>query len=232
MIGLLDLFRKISALYLQNFSKVVATMLVPLALPAMGLLLPDSFRTRTLTILIMSVFFAVVFFARVWADQTYFRIFFTSSQGEAVGFSALARASIALLPGYAVLVFLWWLVVSFGFVLLLVPGCIFLTWYFFVAPAFLVEGRGILDSFRRSRELTHGLGMAIFGRFFSFILALFFLRMLIGQGIGLLLASAPASGSVFWTAYAVGLIIDQLMVPLFAALTVVLYNEVRRIKTA
>lgn len=232
MIGLLELFRKISALYLQNFSKVIATMFVPLALLVAGLLLPDSFQTRTLTISVMSVFFAFVFFARVWADQTYFRIFFTSSQGETVSFSFLARASIAILPGYALLVFLWWLVVSLGFVLLLIPGCIFLTWYFFAAPAYVVEGRGILDSFRRSRELTHGLGMAIFGRFFAVVLAFLFLRILIDQGIGVLLASVPASSGVLWTVYAVGLIVDQLMVPLFAALTVVLYNEVRRIKTA
>lgn len=231
MIGIPDLFRKIFSLYFQNFPKIAATIVIPLALAVAGFFLPDTRGDDTWPLFAVSVFFACVFFARAWADQMYLRIFSTSSNGDEVNFSSLARKSLVFLPGYAVLVFLWWIFVGFGFAFLLVPGVIFLVWYFFAAPAFVVEGKGILDSFRRSRELTHGFGMAIFGRFFIAILALFFLLILTNQTVAFLLVSAPASASVALSVRAVQLLADQLLAPLFAALIIVLYNDVCRIKS-
>jgi uncharacterized membrane protein len=50
-----------------------------------------------------------------------------------------------------------------GLLLIIVPGLIFLTWFSLFAPAIVIEGRGIFDSFNRSRELVRGNGWRVFG---------------------------------------------------------------------
>jgi hypothetical protein len=53
--------------------------------------------------------------------------------------------------------------VGLGFVLLIVPGLIFLTWWCLVVPVIVVENRGITESFGRSRELVRGHGWTALG---------------------------------------------------------------------
>ena len=55
-----------------------------------------------------------------------------------------------------------------GMVFILIPGIILSVWWAVVAPCMVVENRGILDSFGRSRALTEGRRMAIFGLFFAY----------------------------------------------------------------
>lgn len=45
-------------------------------------------------------------------------------------------------------------VVALGALLLIVPGVVFLTWFALATPAAKIEGRRVIDSFRRSRELV------------------------------------------------------------------------------
>jgi hypothetical protein len=50
-----------------------------------------------------------------------------------------------------------------GLLALIVPGFVFLAWFALVAPAVEVEGLGVLDSFRRSRELVRGHAWFVLG---------------------------------------------------------------------
>ncbi|HET7590777.1 MAG TPA: hypothetical protein VFK14_11420 [Solirubrobacterales bacterium] len=50
-----------------------------------------------------------------------------------------------------------------GFVLLIVPGLILLTMWAVIAPAIVVEHRGVFDAFGRSRQLVKGQGWPVFG---------------------------------------------------------------------
>jgi MFS family permease len=53
--------------------------------------------------------------------------------------------------------------VGIGFFLLIVPGCILLTIWAVIAPAIVIEKRGVMASFGRSRELVRGFGWPVFG---------------------------------------------------------------------
>ena len=53
--------------------------------------------------------------------------------------------------------------VGIGFFLLIVPGCILLTIWAVIAPVIVIERKGALDSFGRSRELVRGNGWPVFG---------------------------------------------------------------------
>src|SRR5690606_8224228 len=49
-----------------------------------------------------------------------------------------------------------WFMIVFGLMLLIVPGLIVAAMYFAVYPAVVVEDRGPLNAFGRSRELSRG----------------------------------------------------------------------------
>jgi hypothetical protein len=53
--------------------------------------------------------------------------------------------------------------IAIGFVLLVVPGLVLLTWWCLLVPVIVVEGKQIGESFTRSRELVHGHGWTVFG---------------------------------------------------------------------
>jgi MFS family permease len=58
---------------------------------------------------------------------------------------------------------LYGLGVGIGFFLLIVPGCILLTIWAVIAPAIVIEKRGVFAAFGRSRELVRGFGWPVFG---------------------------------------------------------------------
>jgi hypothetical protein len=53
--------------------------------------------------------------------------------------------------------------IAIGFVLLIVPGLILLTWWCLIVPVITLEGKRVGESFGRSRELVRGHGWTVFG---------------------------------------------------------------------
>jgi hypothetical protein len=53
--------------------------------------------------------------------------------------------------------------IAIGFLLLIVPGCILLTWWCLIVPVIVLEGKQVGESFSRSRELVRGHGWTVFG---------------------------------------------------------------------
>src|SRR5919112_5595897 len=55
------------------------------------------------------------------------------------------------------------IVIVIGLILLIVPGLIALTLLAVIAPAIVIDRVGVIESFRRSRELVRGNGWRVFG---------------------------------------------------------------------
>jgi hypothetical protein len=53
--------------------------------------------------------------------------------------------------------------IALGFVLLIVPGLILLTWWCLIVPVIVLEEKHVGESFGRSRELVRGHGWTVFG---------------------------------------------------------------------
>jgi hypothetical protein len=53
--------------------------------------------------------------------------------------------------------------IAIGFVLLIVPGLILLTWWCLIVPVIVLEGKRVGESFGRSRELVRGHAWTVFG---------------------------------------------------------------------
>lgn len=73
--------------------------------------------------------------------------------------------------------------IAVGLVLLIVPGLLLLTWWSLVVPAIVLEKRGVMESFGRSRELVRGHAWTVFGVVIVTVLISFLVGLLIGAAL-------------------------------------------------
>lgn len=78
--------------------------------------------------------------------------------------------ALAIAPRFFVVSILIGIVVGFGFILLIIPGIIFGTWFSFSLFILINENTGILESMRKSKALVKGNFWKVFGRLFLFML--------------------------------------------------------------
>jgi hypothetical protein len=112
--------------------------------------------------------------------------------------------------------------IGIGLILLIVPGLFLLTIWAVIAPAIVIERRGAIESFGRSRELVRGNGWQVFG----VIVVLFLLQFIVSAVIQALANSVSDS----FGAYALAdLLVRLLVAPLTALAAAVLFFELKAI---
>lgn len=111
--------------------------------------------------------------------------------------------------------------IALGFVLLVVPGLILLTWWAVVAPVVVMERPGITAALGRSRALVRGNGWV-----FGVLVLLVIVQALLGAVIGALIGGLGGSG--IGSALA-GLIANVLVAPLSGLAAATMYLRLRRI---
>jgi len=77
--------------------------------------------------------------------------------------------------------------IAVGLVLLIVPGLLLLTWWSLVVPVIVLEQRGVLESFGRSRDLVRGHGWTVFG----VVIVTVLISLVVGGVIGAALLWLP-----------------------------------------
>lgn len=113
--------------------------------------------------------------------------------------------------------------VGIGLLLLIVPGLFLLTIWAVIAPVIVLERKGAIDSFGRSRELVRGNGWQVFG----VIVVLFLLQFIVTAVIQALANSVSDS----FAGYAVAdLIVRLLVAPLTALAAAVLFFELKALR--
>ncbi len=120
---------------------------------------------------------------------------------------------------------LYGIAVGIGFFLLIVPGCILLTIWAVIAPAIVIEKKGVTDAFGRSRELVRGFGWPVFGTVIvaTLITAIVsFILTAIADGI----AGGPILRIVF------GALASTLTAPIGGLVAAVLYYRLLELKGA
>jgi hypothetical protein len=100
-----------------------------------------------------------------------------------------------------------------GFVLLIVPGIILLVMWWVYIPAIVVEGKGIIGAFGRSRELTRGRRWHILGLLIIVGVAMWVVNTVIGYVV-------PFDPTSAWNAAIVASYVLQSLVTAFGAVLV------------
>jgi hypothetical protein len=134
------------------------------------------------------------------------------------GIGELMNAVTPVLGSLLVISILFAIGVGIGFVLIIIPGLILLTIWSVVVPVEVLEHRGILGSFGRSRELVRGNGWNVFG----VIVIVWVLVFVISFLVELLAAPLGHVGRdlVQWA-------VDVAITPIVALSATVLYLELR-----
>jgi hypothetical protein len=115
------------------------------------------------------------------------------------------------------------LIIVVGFILILIPGLIALTFLAVVAPAVVIERTGVTGALRRSRELVGGNAWRVFG----VIVVLFLLTAVVGS----IFNAIGGAISDSFVGYAIGDLIGRVLLsPLSAIAATVLFVELRRAK--
>jgi ABC-type multidrug transport system fused ATPase/permease subunit len=113
--------------------------------------------------------------------------------------------------------------VGIGLLLLIVPGLFLLTIWAVIAPVIVIERKGALESFGRSRQLVRGSGWQVFG----VIVVLFLLQFIVTAVIQALANSVSDS----FAGYAIAdLIVRLLVAPLAALAASVLFFELKALR--
>jgi hypothetical protein len=116
------------------------------------------------------------------------------------------------------------IIIIIGFILIIVPGLIALTFLAVVAPAVVIDRLGVTDALRRSRELVGGNAWRVFG-----VLVVLFLVTALVSGIVNAIGGSVSDDSFAGFAIA-ELIVRVLLTPLSAIAATVMYVELRRAK--
>lgn len=85
-----------------------------------------------------------------------------ADRGEAVSIGDCFSAGVQTCVPLLVLTILWFLGISLGFMLVIVPGCLLLAMWSVSVPALVAEDTGVIGAFGRSRALTKGSRGMIF----------------------------------------------------------------------
>jgi hypothetical protein len=106
--------------------------------------------------------------------------------------------------------------VTIGLALFIVPGLFLLTIWAVVAPSIVVEDKGVIDAFGRSRELVRGQGWQVFG---AIVLA-FLIVVAVSIVFGIIGAAIGDAGRVI-----LGAIGNVLIVPVYALVASILFFD-------
>jgi uncharacterized membrane protein len=129
------------------------------------------------------------------------------------------KPSIAPVAGASILAGLG---IGIGLLLLIVPGLILMTIWFFIIPAIVIERVGAMGSFARSREIVSGHGMQVF----TLIVLTFLVQLAFGIILGIVLLPLPEAARGF----ASQLLSGGLVGPYVAVAWTLAYFRLRQLK--
>jgi len=115
--------------------------------------------------------------------------------------------------------------VMFGFLLLIIPGILWMLSYSLIVPAIVIEGQNSTSSLRRSRDLIQGYR----GKTFCILLIVNLLQVVLGGGVGVVagifFSSETGSGAVLSSA--MNNLLSIFLTPLGIIAAILLYYDMR-----
>lgn len=226
------------SLYRTNF-KFFVKIVVWILVPSIVLSVLPAITTNAVIFLPINFFFSLVsLFVGLFIAVILISSINSLIKKETVNLATLYDASYSKILSYFWISILTGLAFLGGTVLLVVPGIIFSVWFSFAAIIFIIEGTKGTEALRSSKELVRGKFWPVLWRWiatyivYGLILTVIILIpiYLIGLAFG-----QPASGfnevSPWWAAL-LSNIVYSFAVPLFAAIGVLLYNGLKKEKSA
>lgn len=216
-------------LFRNLFSFLIAGVILSIPLGAVLILAGIAEDPNTnLVLTVAAVIVGVLTYLLIIAALTYGT--YQDLSGRKAGFGEIVGRALASLPLAIGVALLLWIILTIGFVALLVPG-IFLMCMFYVAlPLVVVERPGVMDSMRRSAELTKGNRWKIFVLLIVAYVVSMLLEFLVGFVIGVGGAIVGGAGLGNIVAALATIIAQVFSLTWGSVLVAMAYFELRRVK--
>jgi hypothetical protein len=128
---------------------------------------------------------------------------------------ATLRAALPFVGTVAVASILAAIGIGIGFILIIVPGLILLTFWSLIVPEIVIGGAGALESFGRSWRTVRGYAWNVFGTF-----VVVFLIWVVGEIVlSAILFALPNA----WRSFIADLVVGALVTPFLAAVVTLIY---------
>jgi hypothetical protein len=138
------------------------------------------------------------------------------------------RMAVPYFWRYIVLSILVSIAIIVGFVLLIVPGIIFMVWFTFAYYVLVDENTGAIDAMKRSKALVAGKWLAVFGR----IVVLMIVGLVIGMVFGALGGMFGGTAGAITIAAVVNLVVNAVLTPISVAYLYLMYRDLKGLPAA
>lgn len=241
LIGAGELINKSWSLYWSNWRMLVSIALwslIPVAASILIAFIPESLWIAALFLSIAVGIGAVII--GLWVYVTLTRVIAKLYKEEKVNVKQVyQKAWDNIIPLLWVSV-LTGLAVFGGTLLLIIPGIIFAVWFAFSSPINVLEGTRGSAALSESKQLVSGKWWSVLWRFLAtyivygilFYTVTILAMVLIGLATGsweALAAGAPTD-TILWVENLATSLINVIAMPLFSAVTVILYLELKKFK--
>lgn len=232
MISIPELIKRTFNIYFKNFPRVLAAI-IWLLLAKFGSMFLPAFQTPLAVnqIILISASFAFLFLLGAWVDQILVSLLYAGHKNQNFVWREAVQQAFKRLPSYALMSILWSAAIFVGLLLFIIPGLIFMTWYLFASPLFVVEGMGPWRALKQSHELTHGIGWKIFSRYFLSFSLLIMIFLILTNVFSSILSFIPLAQNIQQVVIAIlSILFSSLLSPIFTGVIVVLYDEAKKLK--
>jgi len=228
-----ELLSKSWDLYINNFQKFYYPILIMLAPYVLFYLI--QYLGGPAAIMLMMILFALMIFINLWIAIVLIDLVNQIYHNQPTDFNKMLETSFRKIPSFLLVALLNFLVILGGFILLIIPGIIFIVWYGFASYINILEeknNKGIA-ALKSSKTLVQGRWLATFIRLMVPSLLIYLLVMIIVAALVYMLTG----GNINMESYeqnimmnSISTIIFLILGPLFTALAVILYNNLKETK--
>lgn len=244
LISLTDLIKQSWRLYKNNFKTLIsitAWLLIFVLLQMLLFILTLTGKLAAVAffgflVLIASIAAAIVM--SIILIQVINKIYHQEPIGN---WNDLIKPAINKIGSYLLIAIINTVLVVVGLVLLIVPGIIIAVWYSLGAQVFVLENIRGYAALKRSKELVEGYWWPVLGRwlgvslFFGIIIWIINAVVLFPLGINrfvpAITMNAILGEQTKWQEDLISGIISILVIPLFTTVGVILYNNLKQIKS-
>lgn len=243
LISVSELVKQSWQLYKNNFKTLISitAWLLPFVLLQILLLIPAQVSVLDFTALlsflvsVASIVTAIVI--SIILIQINNKIYLQESIGN---WRDLIKPAIQKAGGYVLVVIITAILVIIGLVLLIIPGIIMAVWYSFSEQVFVLENIKGYKALKRSKELVSGYWWPVLGRWLGaslfFGIIIWIISIIVSIPFGINKINPTGMMNVMqqptWQDDLISGIISIFVTPLFIAIGVILYNNLKQIKDA
>jgi hypothetical protein len=191
-----DLIKDTIKTYADNWAFLIKALLVSVALvlplilgfipPAAAAMGAIFVKQKVLMILLAAVFFLVFIILSIivgsWSQTFIYQSIYQAAKGKPLSIRKMLQLAWPKWFSYFLASLISGLLIFLGFILLIIPGIIFIVWFFLVPYVVVVEEASPIEALKRSKKTVRGHFWEVLGRlallfFFPALLAAILVRL-------------------------------------------------------